>query len=247
MSELSATATVQDLQDTSQRRGYDCYVSVGIPHGKPVLVRRILDLFCKAGGAAMGLHRAFPEAEIVGVDIKSQKRYPFRFVQADAMEFDLDGYDFIWASPPCQGYSVTKSVYKREHPKLIPAVRKRLKASGAWYIIENVPGAPLQNPITLCGTMFGLNTIRHRIFECNPEIHFPPFTCNHWKKVVRAGREPGNHEFHSVVGHHSGVAKAREAMGIDWMTQNELAEAVPPAYSEWLGKACRAIISTNGT
>jgi len=196
---------------------------------------KILDLFCGAGGAAMGLHRAFPQAEIIGIDINEQKHYPFRFVLTDAMIYSLDGFDLIWASPPCQGYSVTKSVWRREYPKLIPAIRERLQKSGAWYVIENVPGAPLNNSVTLCGTMFGLNVIRHRLFECNPRIDFPPASCNHHKKVVSAGREPNDRQFHSVTGHHSGVQKAREAMGIDWMTQKELSQAVPPAYSEWIG------------
>jgi len=189
----------------------------------------------------MGLHRAFPDAHITGVDTKPQPNYPFNFIQADALTFPLEGYDLIWASPPCQGYSVTKSFWKRKYLMLIPIIRNRLEGWGGCYVIENVPGAPLKNAVLLCGTMFGLNIVRHRLFECRPPIIFPPFECYHYKKVVASGREPNEREFHSVVGHHSGVQKAREAMGIDWMTQHELSQAVPPAYSEFIGTQLAAL------
>jgi DNA (cytosine-5)-methyltransferase 1 len=110
-------------------------------------VYRILDLFCGAGGAAMGLHRAFPEAEIVGVDIKPQPHYPFKFVLDDAMTYPLEGFDFIWASPPCQAYSRLKNAWNaRQHEKLIPATRERLMGADAFWVIENVVGAELSNP-----------------------------------------------------------------------------------------------------
>lgn len=120
---------------------------------------RVLDLFCGAGGAAMGLHRMWPDAEIIGVDIKPQPRYPFTFILTDAMTFSLNGYDFIWASPPCQGYSWTSHIYhcqQRPYPKLIEDMRRQLSNAGVSYVIENVPGAPLISPLLLCGTMFGL-------------------------------------------------------------------------------------------
>ena len=129
---------------------------------------RILDLFCGAGGAAAGYHRAFPNAEIVGVDIVPQPRYPFTFIQADALEFPLDGFDFVHASPPCQAFTA----YRRRgggvgdgYPDLIAVVRARLLCHDATYVIENVPGAPLHHPVQLCGSSFGLNVRRHRLFE----------------------------------------------------------------------------------
>ena len=135
---------------------------------------RILDLFCGAGGASMGYHRAFPDAEIVGVDINPQPRYPFRFVQADAMSLAsaasyLKRFDLVHASPPCQRYSdlAKRNGNAHEWPDFIDPVRQLLQGAGRHYVIENVEGAPLENPITLCGTMFpGLRVLRHRLFEC---------------------------------------------------------------------------------
>src|SRR5574337_20985 len=125
---------------------------------------RLLDLFCCAGGCAMGYHRA--GFDVVGVDINPQQRYPFEFHQADAMTFDLSGFDAIHASPPCQAYTVLGGREDLSHyPDLVDAVRERLQASGKPWIIENVPGAPLRDPITLCGAMFGLRRYRHRLFE----------------------------------------------------------------------------------
>ena len=117
---------------------------------------RALDLFCCAGGASEGLRRA--GFEVVGVDIEPQPHYPFEFHQADALTFPLDGFDFIWASPPCQAYTLCQRIQKNEHPDLVAPIRERLHANGAPYCIENVPGAPLVEPIELCGTMFGLRT-----------------------------------------------------------------------------------------
>lgn len=229
---------------------------VGSLHGKPVVVRRILDLFCGAGGAAMGLHRAFPEAEIVGVDIKEQPRYPFKFVRGDAMEYPLEGFDFVWASPPCQHFTKYKNARKdlpNRYPDLIVPVRKKLEGSGAWWVIENVVGAPLLNPIVLCGSMFGLDVRRHRLFEMNFWALQPP--CSHdWQPNRFPGgrsRERGHARVKCrgtvEVGRWNIPIETQEAaMGIDWMELEELSEAIPPAYSEWVGKACRAIISTNG-
>jgi len=139
---------------------------------------RILDLYSGAGGAAQGLHQAFPFAEIVGVDIVPQPHYPFGFVQADALDFPLDGYDFVWASRPCQGYSVMRHLPWNAHkiyPLLIEPTRARLRAWGGPYIIENVMGARRQMPSSpyLCGTMFGKRFYRHRLFEA-PFMWFSP-------------------------------------------------------------------------
>lgn len=139
---------------------------------------RLLDLFCGAGCAAMGYYRAGFD-EIVGVDIKPQPRYPFTFIQADAMTFPLDGFDAIHASPPCQHYSVTKILHKNEHPDLYGIVKERLIKNACPYILENVIGAPYNSGIVLCGSMFGLGVWRHRNFETNFGILAP--SCEHGK------------------------------------------------------------------
>jgi DNA (cytosine-5)-methyltransferase 1 len=154
---------------------------------------KVLDLFCGAGGAAMGLHRAWPDAEITGVDIKPMPRYPFKFIQGDAMTFPLEGYDFIWASPPCQAFSKLRFMPDaKEHANHIPTVRELLVASGTPYAIENVEDAPLGGDflIMLCGTMFGLQTPdgraelrRHRLFETSFSIPLRP-ACQHGTRVL---------------------------------------------------------------
>jgi len=200
---------------------------------------RILDLFCGAGGAAMGYHRA--GFTVVGVDINPMPRYPFEFIQADAMSFPLDGFAAIHASPPCQRYSAMSTCrpgLSDEYPDYIGLTRARLQASGVPWVIENVPGSPLRSPVTLCGFMFGLRLYRHRLFEtsfqlpaiAHPEHTTPASKAGHW--------EPGT--IISVAGHIAPIAEARAAMGIDWMRREELAEAIPPAYTEWVGAALMA-------
>lgn len=196
---------------------------------------RLLDLFCGAGGAGMGYYRA--GFDVVGVDIKPQPRYPFEFVQADAMTYPLEGFRFIHASPPCQSYAITNNIWKKKpghYPDLVAATRDRLRASGATYVIENVPGAPLIAPIVLCGEMFGLRVIRHRLFESNVMILQP----GHQKHQRRAsyGRTPKNGENFTISGHFGDVAGGREAMGIPWMRREELSQAIPPAYTELIGR-----------
>lgn len=134
---------------------------------------RLLDLFCGAGGASMGYHRA--GFEVIGVDIKLQPHYPFKFYQADALAFPLEGYDAYHASPPCQAYSeATPITTKSKHPQLIRIVHDLLIKLDKPYVIENVEGARwhLENPIMLCGTMFGLDVWRHRWFEVYPVYFF---------------------------------------------------------------------------
>jgi DNA (cytosine-5)-methyltransferase 1 len=200
-------------------------------------MRRVLDLFCKAGGAAMGLHQAWPDAEIVGVDIAPQPRYPFTFVQADAMAYPLEGFDFIWASPPCQAFTA----YKRrpdhvaERPNHIPAIRRRLQAAGVPYCIENVPGAPLERPAILCGSMFGLDVRRHRLFETSFPMLAPD--CAHDAQTPRFPPATNRKNLRRTV--EVGVWRIpletqRRAMGIDWMQLEELSEAIPPAYSAYI-------------
>lgn len=191
---------------------------------------KILDLFCGAGGAAMGLHRAIPDADITGVDIVDQPRYPFRFVKADAVTVPLDGYDLIWASPPCQAYSLGARRWNKEWPDLVAPTRARLLQWGGSWIIENVPLAPLVSPIVLCGQMFGLRVIRHRLFESNFSLTPPPHPPH--TGSVKAG------DYVTCAGHGGNGSNAfavwQEAMQIDWMTKKEIAQAVPPAYSQYL-------------
>lgn len=197
---------------------------------------RLLDLFCKAGGAAMGYYHA--GFEVVGVDIETQPHFPFEFHQADALTFPLEGFDAYHASPPCQGYSVCQNFTRHEYPKLLNAVRDHLISTAAPFVIENVMGAKkyMQNPLMLCGTMFGLRVIRHRLFETHPPIYFPPATCAHQYRTAKQGRAPKENEYHCVVGNCGGAASARKAMGIDWMNRDELSQAIPPAYTEYIGK-----------
>ncbi len=213
---------------------------------------RLLDLFCGAGGAAMGYHRA--GFEVVGVDIRPQPHYPFEFHQIDALElmaehfdrWDVRGWDSqtfsaIHASPPCQAYSVATKVHGAAqvatHPDLVAPTRDALDRTGLPYVIENVPGAPLRGSLLLCGSMFGLEVRRHRIFEGAVPM-MAPLGCNHTDAAVPVYGHTGagaNRGRERERGRSNGVADWRRAMDIDWMTVNELAEAIPPAYTEWIG------------
>ena len=201
---------------------------------------RLLDLFCGAGGAAMGYHRA--GFEVVGVDIKPQPHYPFEFHQADAMTYPLEGFDVIHASPPCQRYSRLSLVRgkgkREEHPDLIMRTRNLLEDSGKPFVIENVKGAPLDSPITLCGHTFGLKVYRHRCFESNILLVSPPH-LRHPETCPSAGKGKSKSGFVSVCGHQGGgvtMDEWRIAMGIDWMTQGEISQSIPPAYTEFIGR-----------
>lgn len=264
---------------------------------------RLLDLFSGAGGCAVGYARA--GFEVVGVDLEDQPRYPFEFVQMDALRvldglsvtaeqngddgvrvvrFDAFGggecfrggvegaggstvdtngvveahgsssvanpddcalpaplvkrFDAIHASPPCQAYSQAALGQRnggKEYPDLLAATRDALEATGLPYVIENVKGAPLRNPVVLEGQMFGLNTHRLRLFEANwplevPLLRPPP------PRQAKMGRKPKPGEAIQVVGHFSDKAAAEEAMGISWMTRDELAQAIPPAYTQFIGE-----------
>ena len=209
---------------------------------------RLLDLFCGAGGAAVGYHRA--GFEVVGVDIEPQPNYPFKFHQGDALEIlahyehgdhPLGRFDVIHASPPCQGYSVTASLHDAEYPELVDDVRWYLERIGLPYVIENVVGAPLRNATRLCGSSFGLGVRRHRLFETSPVMIGAPQCAHHLQPepidVTGTGgpsgapRSPGG----GLHRKPRNLAHAREVMGIDWMTRPELSEAVPPAFTEWIG------------
>ena len=195
---------------------------------------RLLDLFCGAGGAAMGYHRA--GFDVVGVDVKPQPRYPFEFRQADAMTFPLDGFDAIHASPPCQAFSIATRMQGNpaDHPDLLTPTRERLRQSRVPWVIENVQGAPLRTDFKLCGCMFGLGVRRERWFETSWWAYDLRQPCHHPEPVIGvygySGPRPGS-------GRISGrLATWSKAMGIDWMEVLELAQAIPPAYTEYIGR-----------
>lgn len=222
---------------------------------------KLLDLFCKAGGAAAGYAKA--GFEVVGVDIEPQPNYPFTFIQADALDIlkDLDfisQFDVIHASPPCQFYSKCKHMakdkeqYLNNHQDLIPIVRELLIKTGKPYVIENVEGSTLLNPISLSGTQFEhIYTQRKRLFESNIPLQIPQ-TKPQKRKTPSAGNGIGEDGFISICG--SGGVRGLNSRqivlywgfalgGIDWMNRDELAEAIPPAYTEFIGK--QLIKSTN--
>jgi len=210
---------------------------------------KALDLFCGAGGATKGLQRA--GFHVTGVDINPQPRYcGDELIQADALAppVDLADFDFIWASPPCQAYTLAAPLQKRDNPRLIEPVRELLVASGKPYTIENVPKAPLINPTTLCGLTFGLRVKRHRIFETTFPVQPPICPKGHpgdwlivfgWSALKRsrgAGTGPKK-DRGKTKGHSVPHAEAGAAMGIDWMNRKELSESIPPAYSEFIARA----------
>lgn len=187
----------------------------------------------------MGLHRA--GYDVVGVDHRPQRSYPFPFIWADAISppVDLSRFDLIWASPPCQAYIRGGTVAKHRHPRLIEPVRRLLQRSRVPYVIENVPGAPIRPDYVLCGSQFGLSVRRHRWFEVSwrtaelvpPCDHSHPvagvYGNAHGKRGAWPGMLPSNRETWST------------AMGIDWMTTAELTDAIPPVYAEYIGKAAQ--------
>ena len=209
----------------------------------------MLDLFCGAGGAAMGYHRAGFEVFGVDIDPKPLRHYPFPYVCADALEYCAEHgqeFDAIHASPPCQAYMDTNAngAKASKHPRLIEPTRTLLISIGRPFVIENVHKAPIRPDLMLCGTMFGLRVIRHRYFELSSPAPFSPYSCNHWGQVASGdfigvyGRGGKGHR------HGAGVrdavpdapkVTAAEAMGIDWMTGEELSQAIPPCYTYWIG------------
>lgn len=206
---------------------------------------RCLDLFCCAGGAGEGYRRA--GFDVTGVDILPQSHNPHRFIQGDAIEFLYQHgheYDFIHASPPCQGYSTLAALHPgKKWPKLIALVRSLLKATGKPFAIENVETAPLNREsdlfgnhgVMLCGSMFGLGVQRgflrrHRIFETSFAIPQP--ICKHVGKAVGVYGHGGHTGKHRMLYRD----EAAKAMGINWMNRDEMCQAVPPAYTEWIAK-----------
>jgi DNA (cytosine-5)-methyltransferase 1 len=222
---------------------------------------RLLDLFCCAGGAGRGYADA--GFEVTGVDIEPQRRYPYAFIQADVLSLGADflrQFDAIHASPPCQAHTSMKTMHNaKPHLDLIEPTRALLNESGRPWIMENVVGAPLERPVLLCGTMFGLGVEdaelrRHRLFETSFSIPLVP-ECQHGSRdtigvygghvrnrrrvrtigIYGEGARDSRRKFDKGVPDFS-VDQGREAMGCDWMTVAELSQAIPPAYTEWLGR-----------
>jgi DNA (cytosine-5)-methyltransferase 1 len=201
----------------------------------------MLDLFCCAGGAAMGYHRA--GFDVIGVDIEPQPRYPFRFIQADATTFPLEGYDAIHASPPCQDHVRTPGpAAKHGTGWMLDATRQRLTASGLPWVIENVPGAPMRADYKLCACMFDLPRLkRERWFETSWHAFDLRAPCHHPEpsiSVTGTGTPTGTWKIYGAVS----VAEMRKVMGINWMSRAELSQAIPPAYTEYIGTALLAAI-----
>jgi DNA (cytosine-5)-methyltransferase 1 len=222
-----------------------------------------LDLFCGAGGAAVGYHQA-GFSEIVGVDIEPQPNYPFQFVQMDVNDmliWNWFQYDLIHASPPCQAYSVLRRANPQaENVDLVAPTRGLLEGSGKPWVIENVPGAPLDYSVTLCGSMFGLGAMsgdgekaehayrqlrRHRLFETSFALLQP--SCAHRGEAigVYGGGPTGRYTFENGArkdrygrrgGYQGTIAEKRLAMGMEWVNGSEINQAIPPAYSKFIGE-----------
>ena len=197
---------------------------------------KLLDLFCCQGGAGTGYAEA--GFDVVGVDIDPQPRYPFEFHQADAIEYARahgKEFDAIHASPPCQAHTNAQKIMGNDHPDLIEPTRELLLVLGKPFVIENVPLAPLIDPVELCGAMFGLETYRHRLFETNWELTAPEHPA-HVARTTKMGRPPKPGEYMHVVGNFSGVDRGREVMGMPWANRDGLREAIPPTYTQHIGE-----------
>lgn len=201
---------------------------------------RLLDLFCGAGGAGMGYHRA--GFDVTGVDLGAQRHYPFDFVRADALDYlAAHGHEFdvIHASPPCQAYSITGNLARSQGHEastvdLVAPTRDLLRSIGRPYVIENVPNSPLINPVTLCGSAFGLGVRRHRLFESS-ELLFG-VECDHKRQGRPIGVYGSKMDDIPAGGRTARtLEEGQAAMGIDWMPWSSLVLAIPPDYTAHLG------------
>lgn len=213
-------------------------------------MKRLLDLFCGAGGAGMGYHLA--GFDVVGVDNRPQPHYPFEFVLGDALEFVAEHgreFDVVHASPPCQAYTGMRRItvarfgsVSTEHPDLIDATRRALMETGKPWIIENVKNSPLLTKIILCGVSFGLpHLARHRHFESN--ILLMALPCSHYSASYTIGVYGSKPDGRRVSYRHhrlgrvaNSIEEARIVMGIDWMDWDEIREAIPPVFTKWIGE-----------
>ncbi|MDE2439219.1 MAG: DNA cytosine methyltransferase [Patescibacteria group bacterium] len=202
-------------------------------------MKRLLDLYCGGGGASFGYELA--GFEVTGVDINQQPNYVGEFVCDDAITFLLEfGHEFdaIHASPPCQQYSKSTSDHRTRgitYPDLVAPTREALISVGKPYVIENVPGAPLEEPILLCGTMFSIPTYRHRIFECSFPISAPHHPI-HVAKTNKIGKRPKADEFIEYIGHFPGKDIVAKFTGLSWLTTQQLAQSIPPQYTRYIGR-----------
>jgi DNA (cytosine-5)-methyltransferase 1 len=216
---------------------------------------RLLDLFCGVGGAGWGYWQA--GFDVIGVDIENQKRYPFEFILGDV--FDVlptiaGAFDAIHASPPCLAYVDEGHRYRTNHPDLIAPIREALIATGKPWVIENVDTAPLRNPMMLCGTMFpGVRVIRHRMFESSFYMEGPPHRGKHPpvfsydKRRDRSNLSEWDDYVTVTGGGNCGIDAARDAMGIRWATIRELNQAIPPAYTQYVGKRLMMAVDSRAT
>lgn len=202
---------------------------------------KLLDLYSCAGGAAVGYHRA--GFEVVGVDKDPQPRYPFLFVQSDAITFlrrNWRHFDAVHASPPCQAYSPLNALSPdKDYPDLLAPTRDALGETGLPFVLENVMTAPLNKDVSivLCGGMFGLRTYRHRRFEPGGGVRLiaPPHPPHVIRTATKKRRELWAQGWHVSITGDVGTYVGPLAMGIDWMTGDELCQAIPPPYTELIG------------
>ncbi|WP_392965559.1 SAM-dependent methyltransferase [Streptomyces sp. LN245] len=208
---------------------------------------RLLDLFCCQGGAGKGYEDA--GFDVTGVDKDPQSRYPFPFVQGDAISFVLAhgaDFDFIHASPPCQHDSECQRIQGNAHPDLIAPTRAALEATGRPWVMENVRGAApkLRGPVMLCATMFGLANYRHRFFETGGGFTLEqPAHAVHTVPQAKMGRPVPPGHYGQFVGNFSGVQAARDVLGVPWMNRDGIRECIPPAYAEHIGRAALASLA----